>query len=147
MLTAPKRFYWLTELLRPFNCQIFLYDPYCMTEQAHPLGTTKMDSLDELFSRCRVVSCNAPLAYAADDARASTSRFQAMAGTCSGSRRKWNPSMYLDAVVEKKLTAAWGPRASWPIPEDDIIRILWPVEDHDISESGFRDRFDCEWKK
>ena len=56
-------------------------------------------------------------------------------------------TLYLDAVVEKKLTAVWGARTSWPIPEDDIIRILWPVEDHDISESGFRDRFNCEWKK
>jgi uroporphyrinogen decarboxylase len=56
-------------------------------------------------------------------------------------------TLYLDPHVEKKLTAVWGHRCLWPVPEDDIIRILWPLEDHDVSDSGFRDRFGCEWKR
>lgn len=50
----------LIRLLRNFDCQIFTYDPFLTEEQARSMGCQKLDSLDELFSRCRVVSLNAP---------------------------------------------------------------------------------------
>jgi len=50
----------LIRLLQPFGCNVLLYDPYCTAEEARALGATKVDSLDEIFSRCRVVSLNAP---------------------------------------------------------------------------------------
>jgi phosphoglycerate dehydrogenase-like enzyme len=50
----------LISLLEPYSCNILLYDPYCTADEARELGATTVDSLDELFSSCRVVSLNAP---------------------------------------------------------------------------------------
>jgi phosphoglycerate dehydrogenase-like enzyme len=50
----------LIRLLHNFNCEIYLYDPFCSPEQAKELGVTKLETLEELFSQCRVVSLNAP---------------------------------------------------------------------------------------
>lgn len=50
----------LIRLLRNFDCNIFVYDPYLSTEQAAELGCERLETLDELFSRCRAVSLNAP---------------------------------------------------------------------------------------
>ena len=51
----------LMRLLQPFECNILLYDPYCSAEEAQKLGVTKVATLDEIFSQCRVVSLNAPV--------------------------------------------------------------------------------------
>jgi phosphoglycerate dehydrogenase-like enzyme len=51
---------YLIKLLQNFTCNILLYDPYCSAEQAAELGVTKAESLNEVFSTCRVVSLNAP---------------------------------------------------------------------------------------
>jgi len=50
----------LIRLLKNFTCDVLLYDPYCPAEKASELGATKVESLDELFARCLVVSLNAP---------------------------------------------------------------------------------------
>lgn len=50
----------LIRLFRNFDCKIFAFDPYLSAEQATALGCEKLDTLDELFTRCRVVSLNAP---------------------------------------------------------------------------------------
>lgn len=50
----------LISLLEPYSCTILLYDPYCSADEASAMGAKKVDSLDELFSSCRVVSLNAP---------------------------------------------------------------------------------------
>lgn len=50
----------LIRLFRNFDCNIFVYDPYLSAEQAAELGCKKLETLDELFSRCRAVSLNAP---------------------------------------------------------------------------------------
>ena len=50
----------LIRLLKSFTCDIMLYDPYCSAEKAKALGVTKVDTLDQLFGQCRVVSLNAP---------------------------------------------------------------------------------------
>ena len=50
----------LIELLGNFSCDVLLYDPYCTGEQAEQLGATKVETLEELFSQCKVVSLNAP---------------------------------------------------------------------------------------
>lgn len=50
----------LIRLLHNFNCDIILYDPYCSPEQAQELGVIKTETLEELFSQCRIVSLNAP---------------------------------------------------------------------------------------
>lgn len=49
------------ELLKPFGCSVLLFDPYCSAEDAKALGVEKVDTLDEIFSRCRVVSLHAPV--------------------------------------------------------------------------------------
>ena len=51
----------LIELLRPMQCRILLYDPYCSPSESQDIGATKVDTLDEIFSECRVVSLNAPV--------------------------------------------------------------------------------------
>ncbi|MBN1943482.1 MAG: hypothetical protein JW849_09350 [Phycisphaerae bacterium] len=56
-------------------------------------------------------------------------------------------TLYLSEPLRKMLSQKWGPRESWPCPPDDLIRILWDVEDHDVTETGFRDRFDCPWRR
>ena len=51
----------LVRLLQNLNCNVLLYDPYCSAQQARTLGAEKIDTLEELFSTCAVVSLNAPL--------------------------------------------------------------------------------------
>ncbi len=51
---------YLVKLLKNFTCDILLYDPYFSAEQAEELGVTKVETLEEIFSQCRVVSLNAP---------------------------------------------------------------------------------------
>jgi phosphoglycerate dehydrogenase-like enzyme len=50
----------LIELLGQIDCEVLVYDPYLAAEAAAKLGATKVETLEELFSRCRVVSLNAP---------------------------------------------------------------------------------------
>ncbi len=50
----------LIDLLQPFGCNVMVYDPYCSAEELLSMHATKIDTLDELFARCRVVSLNAP---------------------------------------------------------------------------------------
>lgn len=50
----------LIRLFRNFDCNIFAYDPYLDEGEAAELGCKKLETLDELFSRCRAVSLNAP---------------------------------------------------------------------------------------
>lgn len=50
----------LIRLLRNFDCQVLAYDPYLSAEQAAEMGCLKVETLEELFSQCRVVSLHAP---------------------------------------------------------------------------------------
>ncbi len=47
-------------LLRHFECDILVYDPYMTSRYAEELGVRKVDTLDEIFRECLVVSLNAP---------------------------------------------------------------------------------------
>ncbi|MBI3971813.1 MAG: hydroxyacid dehydrogenase [Chloroflexi bacterium] len=47
-------------LLKPFDCDVVVYDPYLSPERAHELGVRLAGSLDELFETCDVVSNHAP---------------------------------------------------------------------------------------
>jgi phosphoglycerate dehydrogenase-like enzyme len=46
----------LVRLLKNFTCNIIVYDPYFSQAQAQKAGVRKVDSLDEIFSSCRVVT-------------------------------------------------------------------------------------------
>ena len=50
----------LIELLQSFTCDILVYDPYISDDDAEALVATKVETLEELFSQCMVVSLNAP---------------------------------------------------------------------------------------
>jgi D-3-phosphoglycerate dehydrogenase / 2-oxoglutarate reductase len=50
----------LLKLLRPFNVEVWVYDPYLPRELAEALGFTQT-SLDNVLSQCNVVVCLAPL--------------------------------------------------------------------------------------
>lgn len=56
-------------------------------------------------------------------------------------------TLYLAPELYKKLIVIWGSRENWPCPQDDLIRILWRVENQFISENIFTDRFGCEWQR
>jgi len=56
-------------------------------------------------------------------------------------------TLYLAAPLSKKLEQRWGPRANWPCPPDDLIRILWEVEVNDVTPAGFTDLFGCQWRR
>lgn len=46
-------------LLKPFRCDVRVYDPYLSEEEAAKLGVRKA-SLEELFAECEIVSVHAP---------------------------------------------------------------------------------------
>jgi len=50
----------LIQLLQNFDCRVFAYDPFLSVDQARALGCQKVETIEELFSTCRVVSLNAP---------------------------------------------------------------------------------------
>lgn len=50
----------LIRLLQNFHCQVLLFDPYCSDEKARAMGAQKVETLEELFAQCMVVSLNAP---------------------------------------------------------------------------------------
>ncbi len=50
----------LAELLRPYGCTVMIYDPYWTKERVQALGAVKVDTLEQIFQQCRVVSLNAP---------------------------------------------------------------------------------------
>lgn len=50
----------LLQLLGSFSCRRLLHDPCVSAQRAAEMGAEKVESLDELFSRCAVVSLNAP---------------------------------------------------------------------------------------
>jgi phosphoglycerate dehydrogenase-like enzyme len=47
-------------LLKPFQPDIVVFDPYLSDERARDLGVRRIDSLDELFATCDIVSNHAP---------------------------------------------------------------------------------------
>ena len=47
-------------LLQPFRCDVAVFDPYLSAERAQELGVRRVDSLDELFATCDIVSNHAP---------------------------------------------------------------------------------------
>ncbi|MDB6126805.1 MAG: putative oxidoreductase [Verrucomicrobia bacterium] len=50
----------LLQLLGNLTCQPHVYDPYLDADTIAQLGARKVDTLEELFATCRVVSLNAP---------------------------------------------------------------------------------------
>ncbi len=55
-------------------------------------------------------------------------------------------TLYLAKPIEEKLVEMWGPRSQWPCPQDDIIRILWPLECSYVTSKGFCDWFGSEYR-
>lgn len=51
----------LLRLLAPFQCQLFVYDPYVPAETLAAYGAKRVDHLEELFETCRIVSLHAAL--------------------------------------------------------------------------------------
>lgn len=51
----------LIRLLKNFECDILLYDPYCSPEDVWEMGVTKVEELDDIFEQCKIVSINLPV--------------------------------------------------------------------------------------
>ena len=56
-------------------------------------------------------------------------------------------TLYLASPLQKKIEQIMGPREQWPVPQDDLIRILWDVEVEIVSPTLFKDLFGCEWQR
>lgn len=54
-------------------------------------------------------------------------------------------TLYLGKEVKEKLLGALGPRENWPCPEDDTVRILWPVDYNGVRDGYCTDMFGCDW--
>jgi uroporphyrinogen decarboxylase len=54
-------------------------------------------------------------------------------------------TFYIEDVFLKILEKELGPRRGWNCPDDDIIRLLWPI-DYIRTEQGCRDMFGCSWR-
>ena len=54
-------------------------------------------------------------------------------------------TLYVEKPLYDKLVVELGPRDNWPCPKDDIIRLLWPIEYSDITETSCKDMFGCDW--
>ncbi|MBN2210052.1 MAG: hypothetical protein JW709_01535 [Sedimentisphaerales bacterium] len=54
-------------------------------------------------------------------------------------------TLYLTDTLERQLINRWGQRQQWPCPADDVVKIVWPLEFSEVSESGFTDMFGCRW--
>lgn len=50
----------LIRLLGNFECDVLVYDPYLSDKEASGLGARKVETLEEMFSRARAISLNAP---------------------------------------------------------------------------------------
>jgi len=48
-------------LIKPFDCRISAYSPHCPDEVFEKLGVKRADSLEELYSSNRIISCHASL--------------------------------------------------------------------------------------
>jgi len=44
------------ELLKPFKCNVLVYDPFLTDESAAEMGVTKVSSIEEVFEKCLIVS-------------------------------------------------------------------------------------------
>jgi phosphoglycerate dehydrogenase-like enzyme len=50
----------LLQLLSNLTCQVFVFDPYLDAAAIAQMGARKIDTLEEIFTTCRVVSLHAP---------------------------------------------------------------------------------------
>ncbi|MBI4027555.1 MAG: hypothetical protein HY360_21390 [Verrucomicrobia bacterium] len=76
-----------------------------------------------------------------------TSRELAFEALAHRNPRRIPWTLHVAKPLAKKLEKLWGARDHWPCPGDDLVRILWDVEVSDVSASGFKDRFGCEWRR
>jgi uroporphyrinogen decarboxylase len=54
-------------------------------------------------------------------------------------------TLYIEDIFYKMLEKDLGDRYNWRCPEDDIIRLLWPI-DFQKTEQGCKDMFGCNWR-
>lgn len=52
---------YLIQLLKNYDCDIVLYDPYCPEEDIWKMGVMRAEDMDEVFATCKVVSVNLPV--------------------------------------------------------------------------------------
>lgn len=50
----------LMKLLKSFKVEVLLYDPFVNEEEAKVMGVTKIENLNELMTKCDVISLHAP---------------------------------------------------------------------------------------
>lgn len=49
------------EMLRAWNIAVFVYDPMLGEDEARRMGVSRVETIDELMPRCRIVSLHAPV--------------------------------------------------------------------------------------
>ncbi|MFH1477390.1 MAG: hydroxyacid dehydrogenase [Verrucomicrobiota bacterium] len=117
----------LIRLLRNFTCDVLLFDPYCTAAEAEKTGARKVESLDELFTQCRVVSLNAP--STPETRRMIRGRHFAMlpegAVFINTARAAIiDTAEMISALRKERFTACLDVTDIEPPPADDILRSL-----------------------
>ena len=114
------------ELLSPFKCEVFVYDPYLSDAESIALGVKK-SSLEEMFATCDIVSLHAPVTPETKE-MITAEHFKAMRDQTLfiNTARSWvvdYPAMMVE-LRTGRLRAVLDVFDKEPLPEDDELRTM-----------------------
>jgi phosphoglycerate dehydrogenase-like enzyme len=114
------------KLLKPFDCDIMVYDPYLSAEQGQELGVRQV-SLEELFSTSDIVSVHAPRTPETKE-MIKAQHFQAMKDNALfvNNARAWvvDEAAMLAELRTGRIRAVLDVFHQEPLPADDPLRDL-----------------------
>lgn len=116
-------------LVRPFGCNICVYDPFIRADQAEELGVTLL-GLDELFERCSVVSLHAAN-LPATEGMITRAHLESLrpGGLLVNTARAGliENGALLEVLKQGRIFAAIDAFDVEPLPEDDALRQMQNV--------------------
>lgn len=114
------------EMLKPFGCEIYLYDPYFSDQAAAAYGATKT-SLEDMFKTCRVISVHAPnipetVGMVSRSLLQSMMDWSVIINTARGPLI--DHAALLDELQTGRIFACLDVTAPEPLPKDSPLRTL-----------------------
>jgi phosphoglycerate dehydrogenase-like enzyme len=114
------------ELLRPFHCEVVVYDPYLSEAESRQLGVQRV-ALDELFATSDIVSIHAPTTPETE-AMIGAPHFQAMqdGALLINTARTWvlDQDAMVDELETGRIRAVIVVYDEEPLPPDSPLRDL-----------------------
>lgn len=117
------------DLLRPFGCNVSVFDPFLSPSRAEELGVTLM-SLDDLFGHCSVVSLHAANLPATEGMiRRHHLESLPTGGLLVNTARAGliEAGVMTEVLAQGRIFAALDTFDIEPLPEDDALRQMWNV--------------------